>query len=201
MSKTSRVGSGSPIGGPSPRIDQDLKFDILIDSRAGWVHATSMMYKLDLDMNNIFMILPRGLAITSGSDSRYWSWKQDEHNSAIEVAELEAVGWLDISGKFRTVDLSPNIDYKIVLDFKMESSIYGFPVPVNFNIALPDGTKRTGTVDFAAYARGSCQNLILHKFKMSPKNVGQVEFRIYEVVTGQWKGGLVIRAVSLMPIA
>ncbi|OWM86045.1 hypothetical protein CDL15_Pgr027271 [Punica granatum] len=172
-------------------VDTSSREKMLRQLRAGvLLNKRKMMYKLDLDMNNIFMILPRGLAITSGSDS-----------SAIEVAELEAVGWLDISGKFRTVDLSPNIDYKIVLDFKMESSIYGFPVPVNFNIALPDGTKRTGTVDFAAYARGSCQNLILHKFKMSPKNVGQVEFRIYEVVTGQWKGGLVIRAVSLMPIA
>ncbi|PKI45237.1 hypothetical protein CRG98_034364 [Punica granatum] len=35
MPETSRVGSGSPIGGPSPQIDQDFEFEIPVNLRAG----------------------------------------------------------------------------------------------------------------------------------------------------------------------
>ncbi|PKI45733.1 hypothetical protein CRG98_033866 [Punica granatum] len=60
MPKTSRMGSGSPISAPSPRIDWDLEFEIPVDSGARvanlrlrpylhgrwhplWMHATSVV--------------------------------------------------------------------------------------------------------------------------------------------------------------
>ncbi|XP_031399894.1 uncharacterized protein LOC116210202 isoform X2 [Punica granatum] len=181
-----------PLVEPSSIVEQLSSTGVLLDRK-------TKKYMVDVGSNkNMFMMLARGLEITSGSDPKHWSWKPDKLNRAVEIIKLKDICWLDVSGKFQTVDLSPETEYEIVLRIKIGTKIRGFYLPVNYIIRLPNGIRREDTIDFRTYMKGSWHNIMLHKFKMTPENVGQLQFRLYEH-SEHWKSGLVLAGISFKP--
>ncbi|PWA69710.1 phloem protein 2-A1 [Artemisia annua] len=123
---------------------------------------------------NCFMVFARDLSVTWGEDSRYWCWpniNKETSEVVLDVAELLNVCWLDVNGKFEISKLTPGIKYEVVFVVMMKDSAYGWGVPINFSLVLPDGKAKEG---------------------------GFVEFSLYEH-GGAWKNGLLVKGAAIRP--
>ncbi|KAL3735212.1 hypothetical protein ACJRO7_024362 [Eucalyptus globulus] len=158
-------------------------------------------YWVDRDLNkNCFMLFARELAITWGHDPRYWEWKTvNESGVDIEVAELRSVCSLEISGKFRTIVLSPKTSYEVSLLASMTESRQGWDVPVNISITLPDKLSRRHTESLQHMPRGRWTNILMGEFKTLSENIGEITFHISECTNNNWKQGLVVKGVAFQP--
>lgn len=98
---------------------------------------------------NCFMIYPRDFHITWSHDDRHWGWFPPEEASgddAIEMAELIKVSWLDVSGSFDTIMLSPETLYEasfVVMMKEVEVVLWDTPAG-SVHIQPADGHNRHG---------------------------------------------------------
>ncbi|XP_048130402.1 lectin-like isoform X3 [Rhodamnia argentea] len=158
-------------------------------------------YWVDRHLNkNCFMLFARELAITWGDDNRYWGWRtvKESGNVDVEVAELRSVCWLEISGKFRTIMLSPKTLYEVSLVAFMTESSRGWRLPVNINLTLPDKSKLEHAESLQEMPRGKWRNIWMGKFTTSSENIGEITFCISEY-SGNWKQGLLVKGVAFQP--
>ncbi|XP_056163214.1 protein PHLOEM PROTEIN 2-LIKE A1-like [Syzygium oleosum] len=158
-------------------------------------------YWVDRHLNkNCFMVLARELAITWGDTRQYWQWKivKESGNVDVEEAELRNVCWLEITGKFRTVVLSPNTLYEVSLVASMAESSWGWSVPVKLHITLPDESKVGRMESLQQTPRGKPVNILMGEFMTSSKNIGELTFSISET-SSNWKNGLVVKGVAFQP--
>ncbi|XVF87047.1 hypothetical protein PTKIN_Ptkin18bG0089300 [Pterospermum kingtungense] len=164
-------------------------------------------YWVDKKLNkNCFMLFARDLSITWGEDQRYWHWSYQKETSdvSIDVAELLQVCWLEVAGKFDVAKLSPGTLYGVgvMVMLKDEDEAFGWEVPVNLRLTLPNGQKIERKETLVTKPRGKWIEIPLGEFKTaatSCQNVGEIEIYIHECDTGMWKGGLVIKGVSIQP--
>ncbi|CAI8587239.1 unnamed protein product [Vicia faba] len=145
--------------------------------------------------NTGYEIKPRGLNIIWGNDLRYWKITSDDH------AELIQVSWLEVSGK---VVIEGGKTYKVKFDVEVKENGFGWdntPVLVMAKI----GKK-------GAYLYKEVK-LVCNKSQTIPDDnesltitVGQqsndleLHFGLYEVWSGKWKGGLVIKKAQVLQI-
>lgn len=159
-------------------------------------------YWVDKESNkNCFMALARDLAIVWGANTDNWKWItfQETRDMEVEVAVLRNVCWLEVTGKFRTVALAPMTKYKIAFVVTMTGSYYHWGVPVTFTVTLPNGKKEERVESLSTVRQQRWEHITICEFVMSPENVGEVTFGLYEH-GANWKSGLVVKGVSFQPV-
>lgn len=123
----------------------------------------------------------------------------DYSDESIEMAELLNVCWLEVNGKFDTAKLSPGTLYEVAFEIMLKDPAYGWEVPVNVRLSLPDGTKQEHKVNLMEQARGKWIKIPIGEFRSPVKKQGEIEFSMFEFVGGKWKRGLVIKGVTIQP--
>lgn len=151
--------------------------------------------------SNCFMLFAKDLSITWGGDARYWKWPSicESGDVTVDVAELLDVCWLEIYGKFNTKMLSPGILYEVVFVIKLKDPAYGWGVPVNVSLVLPNGYKQERKEKLQTKPREQWIEVPVGEFITSPENVGEIQFGMHEYDGGAWKRGLVIKGIAIRP--
>ncbi|XAR56166.1 hypothetical protein NMG60_11036527 [Bertholletia excelsa] len=167
-------------------------------------HKTQREDRVDSNSNsNCFKLDARQLSITWSDDDRYWCWTSlsESSDTCIEVAELLNVCWLEIHGKFKMENLSPGILYEVVFIVMLKDPAYGWGVPVNVRLVLPDGNTQHREENLMEKPRGRWIEIPAGEFTSSApaKNGGDLQFSLYEYKGGCWKRGLVIKGVAIRP--
>ncbi|KAL7247617.1 hypothetical protein ACSBR2_002516 [Camellia fascicularis] len=147
---------------------------------------------------NCFVLFARELNICWNDNPRYWRWTTLKETSGeeIEVAELLQVCWLDVRGQFNgAIDLSPGIVYEIVFVVRM---IKYQDFSLKLTIILPNSKKLARNESLNEKPLGSWFDIQLGEFKMSPENVGTMEFSL-EDHTELWKCGLIVKCAIIRP--
>lgn len=151
---------------------------------------------------NCFMVFARDLSITWADDDRYWNWTSvmDKSGMMVDMAELSNVCWLEVHGKFDTSKLSPRTMYQVSFEVMIKDPAYGWDVPVNLRITLPNGNKVEHKENLMEKTRGKWIEIPVGEFRTMPENVGggEIEISLYEYGS-KWKRGLVIKGVIIRP--
>nr|XP_043606977.1 lectin-like isoform X2 [Erigeron canadensis] len=149
---------------------------------------------------NCFMVFARDLFITWGEDPRYWHWQCiKETSEVVDVAELLNVCWLEVCGKIETAKLTPGIKYEVVFVAMLKDPAYGWHVPVNIKLTLPDGNKQEHKENLMEKPRCKWFEIPVGEFTVDAKKEGCVEFFLYEYEDGGWKKGLLIKGAAIRP--
>ncbi|KAL3735205.1 hypothetical protein ACJRO7_024356 [Eucalyptus globulus] len=159
-------------------------------------------YWVDKESNkNCFMVLARDLVIVWSANTDYWKWItfQETSDMEVELAALQKVCWLEVSGKFRTVALAPMTKYRVAFVVMMKDCDYHWDVPVTFTVTLPNGKKEECVKSLSTVPQRRWEHIPICEFVMSPENVGEVTFALNEHGEN-WKSGLVIKGVSFQPV-
>ncbi|XP_024157275.1 lectin [Rosa chinensis] len=158
-------------------------------------------YWVDKKSNNCFMVYPRDLTITWAEDNRYWHWPslEETSNVFIDAAELLNVCWLEVHGKIDSTKLSPGTLYEVVFIVMLKAAAYGWKVPVNVRLSLPDGNKQERKADLNKIPREQWTEIPVGEFRASTGLLGNIEFSLYEYEDGKWKSGLLIKGVAVRP--
>ncbi|CAA0832234.1 Protein PHLOEM PROTEIN 2-LIKE A1 [Striga hermonthica] len=184
-------------------VDRSSPSKILEQLHAGvFLNQNKKKYWVEKGSNrNCFFLYARDLSITWADDSRLWRWPllQESSDEAIEVAELLDVCWLELHGKFELSNLSPETIYEIVFVLKLKDPAYGWELPVNVRLTLPDGSKQEHKENLLEKPRGKWLEITAGEFRSSPEKLGEIEFSIYEYEGGIWKRGLLVKGVSIRP--
>ncbi|KAK3037087.1 hypothetical protein RJ639_029929 [Escallonia herrerae] len=127
-----------------------------------WVHRTSY--------HNCFMLFARDLAITWADDERFWHWAnfKETSDAFVDVAEMLKVCWLEIHRRFGTTNLSPGIVYEVIFVVMLKDPAYGWEVPVNLRLFLPDGSSQEHKENFMEKQRGQWIEILAGKFMAKP---------------------------------
>ncbi|XP_048129209.1 uncharacterized protein PHLOEM PROTEIN 2-LIKE A4-like isoform X3 [Rhodamnia argentea] len=116
----------------------------------------------------------------------------------VPMAELREVSWLQISGKFKTIQLSPKTTYEVAFVVKRIANSRGWYLPVNLNLTLPDKTTQGRMENLEKTPEGEWKHILVGTFVTTPENVGEISFSFSET-GGHWKSGLLIKGVALRP--
>ncbi|XP_026432401.1 protein PHLOEM PROTEIN 2-LIKE A1-like [Papaver somniferum] len=153
------------------------------------------------------MLFPRSFGITWEHDTRYWTWLSITEPSAsgdeeIEVPELVKVCWLTIHGKLVISRLSPGVNYEVVFIVMLQEDGYGWEVPVDLCLVLPDGKRLIQKVNLETMPKSQWIEIHVGDFK-TPHQLGdqekEVNFIMSEHEKLNWKKGLVIEEVIIRP--
>ncbi|GAV64363.1 PP2 domain-containing protein [Cephalotus follicularis] len=181
-------------------IDKEKLYDQLC---AGvFLNQNRKKYWVEKKFNkNCFMLFARDLLITWSENNRFWHWCSLKESSdvVVDVAELENVCWLEVHGKMETTKLSPETMYEVAFVIMMKDPAYGWEVPVNLRLTLPNGNKQEHKESLMIKPRGQWVEIPVGQFKTSSENVGEIEFSLYEYEGGKWKKGLAIKGVFIRP--
>ncbi|KAF5176710.1 Phloem protein 2-like a1 [Thalictrum thalictroides] len=154
---------------------------------------------------NCFMLYARNLSITWSEERHYWQWSNlieassCDGNIHVDVAQLLNVCWLEVHGKFNTCNLSPNTMYEILFIVMLNDPSYGWEVPVNIRLILPDGETKEHKETLLTRLRAQWIELDVGEFYTSPDKVGELQFSMFEYEGGKWKKGLCIKGVIIRP--
>ncbi|KAK9074954.1 hypothetical protein SSX86_003273 [Deinandra increscens subsp. villosa] len=150
---------------------------------------------------NCFMVYARDLLITWGEDNRYWHWPYIKETSeeVVDVAEMLNVCWLELHGKFEISMLTPGIKYEVVFMVMLKDPAYGWEVPINVRLILPDGNKQEHKENLIETPRAKWVEIPVGEFTAEPKKEGFVEFSLYEYEGGAWKKGLMVKGAAIRP--
>lgn len=133
-----------------------------------------------------FVILPKGLNIVWGNDSRYWKVPEEG------AAELTQVSWLEVSG---VVKISNPKKYKVTFEVKVKEDGFGWK---DTDVLVMAKVGRAGKYIYKAtkLSPGSNINLPSDPLEIDVAKPSDLHFGLYEVWSGKWKGGLeIFRAV------
>ncbi|CAI9284390.1 unnamed protein product [Lactuca saligna] len=165
-----------------------------------FLNQKRMKYWVDKASNgNCFLVFARDLSIAWQDDNRYWHWtsiKEASDQEFIDVAELLNVCWLDVAGKFETAKLTPGMKYEVVFMVMLKDPAYGWEVPINVRLVLPDGSKQEHKENMVEKPRSRWFEIPVGEFTAEAKNGGFIEFSFYEHEAGAWKRGLLVKADS-----
>ncbi|VVB12369.1 unnamed protein product [Arabis nemorensis] len=158
-------------------------------------------YWVDEKNSNCFMLFPRKLSITWSDDPNYWTWvpNKESPNETIEAVELKNVCWLDITGNFDIKNLTPGITYEVVFKVKLEDPAYGWEIPVNTKLVLPNGRAQEQKVSLKDKPRYQWFDIRVGQFKAEDNSTGEITFSMYEHEAGVWKKGLFLKGVAIRP--
>ncbi|TYH68393.1 hypothetical protein ES332_D06G255700v1 [Gossypium tomentosum] len=163
-------------------------------------------YWVDKNNKNCFMLFARDLSITWAENDRHWRWFYQKETStsdvSIEVAELVAVCWLELVGKFPVSKLSPSTLYEVVFIVMLREASFGWETAINLKLILPNGQKIERKETLMNKPRETWIEIPVGEFKASfdeqkTKNSGDLEIYIHEYDVGEWKRGLVVKGVAI----
>ncbi|KAI3506294.1 hypothetical protein L1887_28651 [Cichorium endivia] len=184
--------------------DADIVVDksSMMDQLYGGVFLNQKRKKYWVDKasnGNCFLVFSRDLSIAWSEDNRYWHWPSIKETSetSIDVAEMLNVCWLEIVGKFDTAKLTPGIKYEVVFVVMLKDPAYGWEVPVNLRLILPDGKKQEHKENMAEKPRSRWFEIPVGEFTVEAKNGGFIEFALYEYEGGAWKRGLLVKGAAI----
>jgi len=203
-----------------------------------WIDGRTKKFWIERATGKLcFMLSARNLNITWGDDDRYWHWISQDESSFKEMAELVAVCWLEVTGKFDCKLLSPGAAYSVSFRLKVHKSPRGIirtfglrsfipPMPraygwnrkpVKFSLTTPCGDHQI----YARYLSDMDRPVETEGYQMAPfnyveegwmefdagrfvveekgDNPGNIEFCMREWEGGNWKGGLILEGVTILP--
>ncbi|XP_057545102.1 protein PHLOEM PROTEIN 2-LIKE A1-like [Amaranthus tricolor] len=168
-----------------------------------FLNGRKMKYWVDKKGNNCFMVFANGLKITWGENPTYWylHTEQTSDEGLITVAQLRNVAWLEVHGRFNTTYLTPGVTYQVTFLIMLEFTSYGWEVPINFRLTLPNGTKQEHKEHLQEKPKGEWLRIPVGQFRASPENIGEMEFSLYEYEGGSWKKGLILKSAIIEPRA
>ncbi|KAK3037083.1 hypothetical protein RJ639_029925 [Escallonia herrerae] len=111
------------------------------------------------------------------------------------------VCWPEVHGRFETTNLSPGIVYEVLFVVMLKEPAYGWEVPVNLRLILPDGSTREHKENLMEKETGQWIEILAGKVTAIPDNVGDIQFSLYEYEGGIWKRGLLVKGVTIRPKA
>lgn len=117
----------------------------------------------------------------------------------VDVAEMLDVCWLEIHGKFEIYKLTPGIMYEVVFVVMLKDPAYGWEVPINVRLTLPDGNKQEHKENLMEKPRSKWVEIPAGEFMVEPRKGGFVEFSLYEYEGGDWKKGLLVKGAAIRP--
>ncbi|GFQ04829.1 protein phloem protein 2-like a9 [Phtheirospermum japonicum] len=91
--------------------------------------------------------------------------------------------------------------YEIAFILKLKDPAYGWQVPVNLRLTLPDGTKQERKENLMEKPREKWIEISAGEFKSSAEKVGEIEISLFEYEGGIWKKGLLIKGIVIRPKA
>ncbi|KAL3523003.1 hypothetical protein ACH5RR_015837 [Cinchona calisaya] len=149
---------------------------------------------------NCFMLYARDLSITWAENKSNWHWPLIKESSDVSfaAAELLNVCWLEVHGRFNTVNLTPGTTYEVTFVVMLKDPAYGWDLPVNLRLILADGSRQEHKENMMEKPRGKWIEVPAGEFETLPEN-GDMEFSLYEYEGGMWKRGLVIKGVVIRP--
>ncbi|KNA08366.1 hypothetical protein SOVF_163150 [Spinacia oleracea] len=148
------------------------------------------------------MVFADGLKITWAENPTHWylHTTQTSDHGNITIAQLRNVAWLEVHGRLHTTHLTPGVTYQVAFLIMLEYASYGWDVPVNFRLTLPNGNKQEHKENFNEKPKGEWLRIPAGEFKVSsPENVGEIEFSLYEYDGGSWKKGLIVKSAIIEP--
>ena len=107
------------------------------------------------------------------------------------MAEILKVCWLEVHGKFEIAKLSPGVMYEVAFVVMMKDPAYGWEVPVNLKLALPDGNTQERKENLREKPKGQWIEIPVGQFRTTSENIGEIEFSLFEYEGRKWKRGLV----------
>ncbi|KAL5223381.1 hypothetical protein ABZP36_028094 [Zizania latifolia] len=153
--------------------------------------------------HNCFMLFPRVLSITWSENPNYWTWytlkEESDADTQIEVASLKNVCWLEIHGRLELSYLTPGVTYEVVFQVMLTNPAYGWSVPVNLQLKFPDGTVHQHKENLQEKLRLQWLELKVGEVKAQQGQTGEIEISMFEYDGGQWKRGLVIKGIKIIP--
>uniref|UniRef100_A0ACD5VB79 Uncharacterized protein n=1 Tax=Avena sativa TaxID=4498 RepID=A0ACD5VB79_AVESA len=151
--------------------------------------------------HNCFTLLPRGLHITWSEDPQYWTWQplKDDGGTETEAAALRNVCWLEIIGRQELSHLTPGVTYEAVLEAMLTDPAYGWSTPVNLRLKLPDGTTQEHKESLEGKPRGQWLRLKVGEVTPRKGQSGEAEVSLFEYEGGQWKRGLLVKGIKIVP--
>ncbi|MCL7036153.1 hypothetical protein MKW94_012082 [Papaver nudicaule] len=173
-----------------------------------FLHQKKQKYWTENSGYNCFMLFPRNLAITWAENQCYWHWPSVKESStsdetAIEVAELMNVCWLEVNGKLDISKLTPGVKYEILFVVMLKNSAYGWEAPVNLRLVHPDGKIQQRKENLQIKPKLEWIELHVGEFQTPPqpddKQEKEIQFSLYEYEDGNWKRGLIIKGVIVRP--
>ncbi|XP_014493220.1 protein PHLOEM PROTEIN 2-LIKE A9 [Vigna radiata var. radiata] len=136
-----------------------------------------------------FEILPRGLNIVWGNDSRYWRIPEEG------PAELIQVSWLEVSG---VVQITKAGTYSVSFEVKVKEDGFGW---AGTDVLVMAKIGKTGKYRFQANRLSPGENIIPFKrLEIPVVGPSDLHFGLYEVWSGKWKGGLQIIKAVIQPL-
>ncbi|XP_047178196.1 protein PHLOEM PROTEIN 2-LIKE A9-like [Vigna umbellata] len=137
-----------------------------------------------------FVILPRGLNIIWGNDSRYWKIPENG------PAELIQVSWLEVSG---VVNITKAATYSVSFEVNVKADGFGWK---GTDVLVMAKIGRNGKYKFKANKLNHCQNIVIpyERLEIRVDVPSDLHFGLYEVWSGKWKGGLEIIKAVVQPL-
>ncbi|XP_054803784.1 protein PHLOEM PROTEIN 2-LIKE A9-like [Prosopis cineraria] len=139
--------------------------------------------------DNKWEIWPKGLNIVWGDDPRYWNLEKDPHGNAT----LIQVSWLDVSGSVEV----PKGKYRVTFEVQLKPDAFGWtgsPVLVMAKVG------KKGQYQYSETTLNNDASKISVDVEVRDTNEEKkIYFGLYEVWSGKWKGGLVIKKVNVGP--
>ncbi|CAN8311676.1 unnamed protein product [Cochlearia groenlandica] len=170
-----------------------------------------------------YILSARDLSITWSEQRHYWSWSPRSDSRFSEAAQLIMTDWLEINGKIKTGDLSPNTRYGAYLIIKVTARAYGLDlVPAETFIHVGNREEKINTtflscLDYKKQHRMAKEEVVgnhrrepvvrddgwleieLGEFTTEEKEDKEVVMSLTEVKGYQLKGGIVIDGIEVRP--
>lgn len=112
---------------------------------------------------------------------------------------LQNVCWLEIHGKLELSHLNPGVNYDVVFEAMLTEPSYGWTTPVNLRLKFPDGTVQEGKEKLQEKPRNQWLELKAGEVKPQPGQKGEMEISLFEYDGGQWKKGLLVKGIKIVP--
>ncbi|KAM5587175.1 protein PHLOEM PROTEIN 2-LIKE A9-like [Rosa sericea] len=142
------------------------------------------------------IIKPRGLNIVWGNDERYWKIPAKGSAGDNDAAELVQVSWLEVTG---SVVLTPGKTYKLNFEVQLLSEAFGWTEIQAFLMTKVGKKGRYTWKRVKVQQQAGTDKFLIPKeedelrIEVPPGNTDNtLQFGLYEVWSGKWKGGLKI---------
>lgn len=118
--------------------------------------------------------------------------------SKCDVAELLRVMWLEVHGRFNTLNLERNTKYQVSFIVKLRGGSDMKGLPLTVRLILPDGTHRENQRSVGEVEQWV--RLVAGEFSTSVGSTdGEMDICLEELAP-LWKGGLVVKCIEVRPL-
>ena len=157
-------------------------------------HQTADQGSIVKKIDGSFEIKPKGLNIIWGNDLRYWKTITNDG------AELIQVSWLEVSGKVGPVKVGET--YVVNFDIAVKDTGFGWG---NTEVLIMAKIGKKGSYKYKPVKLACGDNGYIPKpdeeqleitVTVNDKDL-DLHFGLYEVWSGKWKGGLIIKKAEV----